>query len=77
MVIPSTVGKKDPYLSRLGISLALKECAELFNGDLVLKMMHFMIDDCALGDRNESVRKGMLEVSVNSTAHFIIISDHF
>ncbi|ORX44432.1 ARM repeat-containing protein [Hesseltinella vesiculosa] len=64
LVIPETLNREDPWWSRSGLAIALKKCAPHIQVDNALKVLHFLIHDLALGDRNETVRKQMLEAGL-------------
>lgn len=61
MIIPSTLNRKDPWESRVGLALALKELAPYIGPSELSRFIEFLIQDEALGDRNEDVRHKMLE----------------
>ncbi|KAI9261620.1 armadillo-type protein [Phascolomyces articulosus] len=66
MVIPETVNRKDPWESRVGLALTLKEAAPYVGLENVPRLCTFLIQNEALGDRNETVRKQMLEAGLAS-----------
>ncbi|KAI8144145.1 armadillo-type protein [Fennellomyces sp. T-0311] len=64
MVIPETVNRKDPWEARVGLALTLKESAPYVGLENVAHLCSFLIQNEALGDRNETVRKQMLEAGL-------------
>ena len=68
--------KQDDWPARSGIALALKECARVLSDKTLLKtVFSFLIDKEALGDRDERVRKLMLEAGVtiiNSSGKLLV-----
>jgi hypothetical protein len=61
LVIDSTVGREDPWRTRVAIALAFQHLAPLFNGSDVEPFFEFLIQGEALGDRSEEVRQKMLD----------------
>ncbi|RUS19023.1 armadillo-type protein [Endogone sp. FLAS-F59071] len=61
MVISSSLNRKDPWESRVGLALALKELAPYIRPSELPRFIEFLIKDEALGDRNEDVRHKMLD----------------
>lgn len=65
MVIPETLDRQDPWQARSGLALTLKKSAShLPKADDVIGLVQFMIDDLALGDRDELVRKQMVDAGL-------------
>ncbi|KAJ3405592.1 translational activator of GCN4, partial [Chytridiales sp. JEL 0842] len=65
MVIPESLNKKDEWPARSGIAQALKASANLLTeSDPLTRFFKFMIEQEALGDREEKVRSQMLEAGV-------------
>jgi HEAT repeat protein len=65
MVIPESLNKKDEWPARSGIALALKAAAGLLASESTLtRFFRFLIEQEALGDREEKVRSQMLEAGV-------------
>ncbi|KAJ3285913.1 translational activator of GCN4, partial [Blyttiomyces sp. JEL0837] len=65
IVIPESLEKQDDWPARSGIALALKSCAPVINEQATAeKLFNFLIDQEALGDRNERVRQQMLEAGI-------------
>ncbi|KAF7728036.1 translational activator of GCN4 [Apophysomyces ossiformis] len=64
MVIPETLNRKDPWEARSGLALALKASAPYLHLQNAASLCKFLITDEALGDRNEVVRKQMLEAGL-------------
>ncbi|CEP19550.1 hypothetical protein [Parasitella parasitica] len=60
MVIPETLDRADPWEARVGLALTLKALAPFMQLDNAAGFCKFLINDQALGDRNEQVRKQML-----------------
>ncbi|KAI8639859.1 armadillo-type protein [Parasitella parasitica] len=60
MVIPETLDRVDPWEARVGIALTLKAVAPFMQLENASGFCKFLINDQALGDRNEQVRKQML-----------------
>ncbi|KAI8084473.1 armadillo-type protein [Halteromyces radiatus] len=65
MVIPETLNRQDPWEARSGLALALKKSAPYVQamGDII-GMVQFLINDLALGDRDELVRKQMVDAGL-------------
>lgn len=51
----------DPWEARSGIASALKHLAPIWPSTKVIPFIDFLINDNAIGDRNPSVRDGMIE----------------
>ncbi|KAI8072432.1 armadillo-type protein [Gongronella butleri] len=64
MIIPETLNRQDPWHARSGLAVALKQCAPHIQVDNALAVLQFLIHDLALGDRDETVRKQMLEAGL-------------
>ncbi|KAG2190049.1 hypothetical protein INT46_000027 [Mucor plumbeus] len=64
MVIPETLDRVDPWEARVGIALTLKAVAPFMQLENASDFCKFLINDQALGDRNEQVRKQMLEAGL-------------
>lgn len=64
MVIPSSIDKVDDWEGRVGIATTLKACAGVITDPTGL--FSFFIDYEALGDRDEKVRRKMLEAALAS-----------
>jgi HEAT repeat protein len=61
MLIPDSTNKPDRWESRSGIALALASCADaILSKHSVLLVFKFLVQSDALGDRNEKVRREML-----------------
>ena len=64
------VALKDPWEIRDGFALAFKELSTVFDESSLVAFMTFLIDAGPLGDRNTSVRDGMVEAATSViTAH--------
>ncbi|KAG2194137.1 hypothetical protein INT47_004207 [Mucor saturninus] len=64
MVIPETLDRQDPWAARVGLALTLKAVAPFMQLENASNFCKFLIKDQALGDRNEQVRKRMLEAGM-------------
>lgn len=64
MVIPETLDRQDPWAARVGLALTLKAVAPFMQLENASNFCKFLIADQALGDRNEQVRKRMLEAGM-------------
>lgn len=64
MVIPETLNRKDPWESRVGLALVIRAAAPHLGLDHVQSVCSFLIQEEALGDRDENVRKQMLEAGL-------------
>ncbi|KAI9344272.1 armadillo-type protein [Obelidium mucronatum] len=65
IVIPESLDKKDEWPARSGIALALQACASVLDNEVLLNsLFDFLINQEALGDREESVRLQMLEAGI-------------
>ncbi|OZJ04029.1 hypothetical protein BZG36_03770 [Bifiguratus adelaidae] len=64
MIRPETLNRKDPWEDRVGLALALKELAPLFDDEALKESTQFLIEHQALGDRHESVREHMLNAGL-------------
>lgn len=64
MVIPETVNRKDPWEARSGLALVLKQAAPYMRMENVPGFCNFLIQNEALGDRDETVRKQMLDAGL-------------
>ncbi|KAI8988374.1 armadillo-type protein [Mycotypha africana] len=64
MVKPETLDRPDPWEARVGLSLTLKAIAPFMQLDNASGFCRFLIEDQALGDRNEQVRRRMLEAGL-------------
>ncbi|RUS31239.1 hypothetical protein BC938DRAFT_478212 [Jimgerdemannia flammicorona] len=64
MVIASTLSRKDPWESRIGLALVLKELARHIRPSELQHFTEFLIKGEALGDRNEDVRHRMLDAGL-------------
>lgn len=64
MVIPETVDRPDPWESRSAIASTLQKLASLIPDSLVQTILDFLIKREALGDRNEEVRRSMLNAAI-------------
>ncbi|KAI9477816.1 MAG: armadillo-type protein [Benjaminiella poitrasii] len=64
MVIPETLDRKDPWEARVGLALTLKAVAPFMQLENASNFCKFLINDLVLGDRNEQVRKFMLEAGL-------------
>ncbi|CAO3631190.1 unnamed protein product [Mucor hiemalis] len=64
MVIPETLDRQDPWEARVGLALTLKAVAPSMQLENASSFCKFLIVDQALGDRNEQVRKRMLEAGM-------------
>jgi hypothetical protein len=60
MVIESTLGRSDPWLTRVAIGTAFGLLASLFMDDELEPFFTFLIEQEALGDRRSEVRRAML-----------------
>jgi hypothetical protein len=60
MVIESTLGRSDPWLTRVAIASAFGLLAPLFTEDELEPFFSFLIQQEALGDRTGDVRRAML-----------------
>ncbi|KAI8374572.1 armadillo-type protein [Radiomyces spectabilis] len=72
MVIPETLNRRDPWEARAGLALMLQAMAPQMQFDNVRGFCQFLIKDEALGDRDETVRKKMLDAglaAVNAYGH--------
>lgn len=54
---------KDPWESRDGVALTLRELATIFPEDSLVTLINFMVQSGPLGDRNEAVRSEMIDAS--------------
>ncbi|KAF2724324.1 ARM repeat-containing protein [Polychaeton citri CBS 116435] len=54
----------DPWEARHGTSLCFKELAKVFPDDHLVDFLHFLIESGPLGDKNLTVRDGMVEAAV-------------
>ncbi|OBZ91073.1 Translational activator gcn1 [Choanephora cucurbitarum] len=64
MVIPETLDRVDPWEARVGLALTLKALAPLMQLENAANFCKFLINEQALGDRNEQVRRRMLEAGM-------------
>ncbi|CAO3648342.1 unnamed protein product [Cunninghamella blakesleeana] len=64
MVIPETLDRQDPWQSRSGLALAFKKSAQYLQVNNVIGFCEFLINDQALGDRHEQVRKQMVDAGL-------------
>ncbi|GAA5801232.1 hypothetical protein HPULCUR_006676 [Helicostylum pulchrum] len=64
MVIPETLDRQDPWEARVGLALTLKAVAPFMQLENASKFCNVLIVNQALGDRNEQVRKRMLEAGM-------------
>ncbi|KAI8061541.1 armadillo-type protein [Gilbertella persicaria] len=64
MVIPETLDRADPWEARVGLALTLKALAPLMQLENATSFCKFLINEKALGDRNEQVRRRMLEAGM-------------
>ncbi|KAJ3197163.1 translational activator of GCN4 [Irineochytrium annulatum] len=65
MVIPESLEKEDDWKSRSGVALALKACSEnIEDSGSLRKLFEFLIEEEALGDRDERVRGLLLEAGI-------------
>lgn len=64
MVIPETLDRADPWEARVGLALTLKAVAPFMQLENASGFCKFLINDHALGDRHEHVRKEMLEAGL-------------
>ncbi|KAJ3371029.1 translational activator of GCN4 [Kappamyces sp. JEL0680] len=61
MVIPESLNKPDQWEARSGIALALASCEPVITSHAaVMEMFQFLIEEAALGDKNETVQQQML-----------------
>ncbi|KAL9104714.1 MAG: hypothetical protein Q9163_000392 [Psora crenata] len=58
--IPKKTDLSDPWQARDGIAMAFKEMAPIFDLSLLVPFIDFMIRESAIGDRNVTVRNGMI-----------------
>lgn len=65
MVIEETVDRPDPWWIRGAVALAFQHLSSLFIASDLVPFFQFLIEGEALGDRNESVRKMMLDAGTN------------
>jgi hypothetical protein len=63
--MPRKVDLKDPWESRDGIALALKQMTPGFSREDLVDYMRFMIYDGPLGDRSAAVRDEMIEAATS------------
>ncbi|RKP06393.1 armadillo-type protein, partial [Thamnocephalis sphaerospora] len=61
IVIPESLNQKDPWESRAALGATLQECCLLMKLVDLESFVTFLLDRCALGDRDERVRKAMLD----------------
>jgi HEAT repeat protein len=64
MVIPSSLNRQDPWEARTGIAMALTQVAPHVDVSDADSFIKFLIQDQALGDRNETVRQKMVEAGL-------------
>lgn len=64
ILIPETVNRADPYEARVAIGVALAALAPLITQDMIIPIFDFLIEREALGDRNGSVRRNMLNAAI-------------
>ncbi|CAO3633857.1 unnamed protein product [Cunninghamella echinulata] len=64
MVIPETLDRQDPWQSRSGLALAFEKSAHYLQVNNVVGFCEFLINDQALGDRHEQVRKQMVDAGL-------------
>ncbi|KAI9014595.1 armadillo-type protein [Phycomyces nitens] len=64
MVIPETLNRKDPWEARSGLAITLKASAPYISLEDALNLSRFLVNDEALGDRDEGVRKLMVEAGL-------------
>jgi HEAT repeat protein len=64
MVIPETLDRQDPWEARVGLCLTLKAVSPSMGLENANKFCKFLIDEQGLGDRNEKVRKSMLDAGL-------------
>ncbi|OAD81494.1 hypothetical protein PHYBLDRAFT_129715 [Phycomyces blakesleeanus NRRL 1555(-)] len=64
MVIPETLNRQDPWQARSGLAITLKASAPYISLEDALSLSRFLINDEALGDRDEGVRKLMVEAGL-------------
>ncbi|RDX47550.1 ARM repeat-containing protein [Lentinus brumalis] len=60
MLIASSIGRTDPWPTRVALSRTFELLAPAFTPDDVEPFFKFLIQDQALGDRHADVRRGML-----------------
>ncbi|CCH61585.1 hypothetical protein TBLA_0F00410 [Henningerozyma blattae CBS 6284] len=72
LVITTAAEREDPWEARSTIAIALRELSDVFTeeGDTIISVIRFLIEDGALGDRNLLVRQEMKEAGVE------IITEH-
>ncbi|KAJ3153392.1 translational activator of GCN4 [Geranomyces michiganensis] len=67
MVIPESLNRPDEWEARAGIASALNACVPIVKDlDSLRRFFAFLIDGEALGDRNETVRRGMLSAGLSA-----------
>lgn len=64
ILIPETLNRADPFEARGAIAAALSALAPLVKQDMIIPIFDFLIDREALGDRNGSVRRNMLNAAI-------------
>ncbi len=64
MVIRETLNRTDPFEARVATALALEKMGPLLPQALVAPVVDFLVAREALGDRNASVRKAMLNAGI-------------
>ncbi|KAI8916484.1 armadillo-type protein [Powellomyces hirtus] len=67
MVIPESLNKPDEWEARAGVASALHSCVPILSDlNTLRKFFDFLIEGEALGDRNEAVRKAMLNAGLSA-----------
>ncbi|KAK5667273.1 translational activator of GCN4 [Batrachochytrium dendrobatidis] len=83
MVIPESLNKPDEWEARSGIAHALKACVPVIVSETAIQSLFvFLIDTEALGDRNSTVQRSMLDaglaaVNMNGKEHIRSLLDKF
>jgi hypothetical protein len=63
--MPRKMDLRDPWESREGIALALKEMTPAFQPDGLVDFLNFMVYEGPLGDRSAAVREAMIEAATS------------
>ncbi|KAI8915645.1 armadillo-type protein [Gorgonomyces haynaldii] len=64
LVIPESLNKPDEWQGRAGIANALKFCVGTMNKSQVIEFFKFLIQEQALGDKSETVRRKMVDAGL-------------